>query len=73
MRSHLLARNCALVETGEELYDIVDDPSFFFVPRADADASAETPAAVLPPALLEQRQAELREATERRCGQLAPP
>lgn len=65
--SHLRARNCELLERGEELYDFVDDPALFFVPRADGDASMIAPAVRLAPDDLEARQAPLRETETLRC------
>jgi peptidoglycan/xylan/chitin deacetylase (PgdA/CDA1 family) len=53
--SDLMARNCALLDRGEELFDFVDDPTFFYAPRAGAPADAEAPPAQLPPEILEQR------------------
>ena len=69
--SHLMTQNCELLARGEELFDIVDDPSFFFVPRGDAAAEVEAPPAMLGPEVLEARQAELRSSTRRRCQSLA--
>jgi len=69
--SHLRTRNCELLERGEELYDFVDDPSLFFMPRADGDASQEAPAAQLTPEELEARQRPLRETEALRCRLLA--
>ncbi|MCA9583666.1 MAG: polysaccharide deacetylase family protein, partial [Myxococcales bacterium] len=63
---YLLDRNCALLEQGEELYDIVDDPALFFVPRADADPSSEAPPADPKAEVLEARQRKLRRATRDR-------
>jgi peptidoglycan/xylan/chitin deacetylase (PgdA/CDA1 family) len=64
-------RNCRLLREGRELYDIVDDPSLFFTPRAGAPAPAEAPPAMPDPDVLQRRQAHLRQQTARRCGQLA--
>jgi len=69
--SHLRARNCALLDQGEELFDFVDDPSLFFVPRADGDASMIAPPVVLAPDELAARQARLRETEALRCRLLA--
>jgi peptidoglycan/xylan/chitin deacetylase (PgdA/CDA1 family) len=68
--SYLRARNCALLPSGEELYDFVDDPSFFFMPRADAPADTLAPPAQLDPATLDARQARLRESEALRCSAL---
>ena len=68
---YLMARNCELLEHGEELYDVVDDLAFFYVPRADDSASAEAGPAQLEPAELAARQSVLRERTARRCRSLA--
>lgn len=64
-------RNCELLEQGEELYDIVEDPRLFFVPRADAPPHLDAPPALPDPAILEARQERLREETRRRCTALA--
>ncbi|MDQ3034020.1 MAG: polysaccharide deacetylase family protein [Myxococcota bacterium] len=68
---HLERRNCDLLERGEELYDVVDDPRPFFTARGEADSSEEAPPAMPEPAWLEARQARLRTQTEARCAQLA--
>jgi hypothetical protein len=64
-------RNCQLLEAGEELYDIVDDPTLFFVPRGDAEPGTLAPVARPDPTVIARRQAALRETTARRCGRLA--
>jgi peptidoglycan/xylan/chitin deacetylase (PgdA/CDA1 family) len=69
--SHLRAKNCELLDQGEELYEFVDDPALFFVPRADGDASMEAPALTLTPDELEARQSRLRETETLRCHLLA--
>lgn len=69
--SFLRAKNCELLDKNEELYDFVDDPTLFFMPRADGDASQEAPAAVLMPDDLEARQERLRETERLRCHLLA--
>ncbi|MEM9074618.1 MAG: hypothetical protein AAGE52_39350, partial [Myxococcota bacterium] len=65
--AELRQRNCDLLETGEELYDIVDDPALFFRERGD-DVSAETPLLHLPEDVLARRQARVREQTIQRCN-----
>lgn len=67
----LLARNCELLERGEELYDFVDDPKLFFQARAGADPSQESEPVRLPASVLEARQAPLRAETAQRCSALA--
>ncbi|MFT3922664.1 MAG: polysaccharide deacetylase family protein [Myxococcales bacterium] len=67
----LLDRNCALLESDQELYDFVDDPSIFFAPRDDQDVSAVAKPAMLDPTRHELRQAALREETRQRCSTLA--
>jgi peptidoglycan/xylan/chitin deacetylase (PgdA/CDA1 family) len=69
--SHLLARNCELLDRHEELFDFVDDLSAFYVPRGTAPADTEAPPAEPDPALLAQRQAKLRERTALRCKSMA--
>jgi peptidoglycan/xylan/chitin deacetylase (PgdA/CDA1 family) len=64
-------RNCKLLARGEELYDFVDDPRLFFQARGAARPGHEADPVVLPRALLEARQARLREETARRCEALA--
>ena len=63
-----MAQNCDLLARGEELYDIVDDPSFFFVPRGDAAPGTPAPAASVSDEVLAERQARLRVETAQRCG-----
>jgi peptidoglycan/xylan/chitin deacetylase (PgdA/CDA1 family) len=69
--SYLRDRNCELLEQGEELYDIVDDPAVFHVARADQDASVLAPPAAPEARVLEERQALIREATAQRCAAVA--
>ena len=68
IHAHLMAENCRLLETGEELFDILDDPGLFFVPRADADPSEQAPQASPYPDVLKKRQAKLRQQTVERCA-----
>jgi peptidoglycan/xylan/chitin deacetylase (PgdA/CDA1 family) len=64
----LRRRNCELLAEGEELYDIVDDPTLFFAPREEGSpASAVAPPLVLPDDVLEARQRRLREETAQLC------
>ncbi len=63
-------RNCELLESGEELYDIVDDPRMFHVPRTE-DASAEAPPASPSAERLAARQRVLRDQTSQRCERVA--
>ena len=67
----LRERNCELLDEGEELFDIVDDPRLFFVPRADAPPSMDAPPALPDPAILAARQQRLRKETHERCTALA--
>lgn len=67
----LLDRNCGLLESGQELYDFVDDPSIFFEARDSRGESTLAGPAKLTPARLEARQALLREETRQRCESLA--
>jgi peptidoglycan/xylan/chitin deacetylase (PgdA/CDA1 family) len=64
----ILARNCALLEQGEELYEFVDDPALFFQPREAAGPSTEARPLVLSDEELERRQAPLRAETAQRCA-----
>ncbi len=63
----LMDSNCRLVSRGQELFDIVDDPSFFFRARGNAAPGAEAPPAVPEPEVLASRQTRLRVETRRRC------
>ena len=70
----LQARNCELLARGEELFDIVDDPRYFF----QRQAGFETPEQEVRRhrgliRRLEERQARLRLETARRCQGLAAP
>lgn len=63
----LQRRNCQLLDEGEELYDIVDDPSLFFEPR-DGHSPHGTPSrAKVPDSTMEERQRVLRASTAERC------
>jgi len=63
----LMAQNCRFLERGEELFDVLDDPGPFFVPRLGAPPGAVAPGATLPPEWIAGRQARLREETAQRC------
>lgn len=65
--SELERRNCELLEAGEELYDVVDDPALFFQERAGSSPSTFAEAAMPDAAVLAERQARLREKTRARC------
>lgn len=66
----LRRRNCALLEAGEELFDIVDDPRVFFQPRSEGDdPGTEAEPARLSPRALWARQARVRAEAERDCAQ----
>jgi peptidoglycan-N-acetylglucosamine deacetylase len=62
-------RNCELLARGEELYDIVDDPSLFFEARGKGDAPGVAAApAQLTPQVLWARQARARSEARRYCA-----
>jgi peptidoglycan/xylan/chitin deacetylase (PgdA/CDA1 family) len=63
----IMDRNCRLLDSGQELYDIVDDLGPFYAPRAGAGPSQRAPAAAPDLAVMEARQARLREKTAARC------
>lgn len=69
--AELMRRNCELLDQGEELYDVVDDPSFFFAPRHDADPATVAPSALPDPVVLAERQTRLRAETAVRCRTVA--
>jgi peptidoglycan/xylan/chitin deacetylase (PgdA/CDA1 family) len=70
-------RNCALLSTDEELYDIVDDPALFFAARREAPASEVADPARPAPEVLAERQRTLRAREQLRCANetaiVAPP
>ena len=61
-------RNCALLERGEELYDIVDDPRLFMTNRTNEEYGVNAPPLTLEPEVLARRQARLRIQTAVRCA-----
>jgi len=69
--AELRSRNCQLLERGEELYDIVDDPRFFFEARGEDDGTALAQPAEPAAPVLAAPQARLRRETRRRCSQVA--
>jgi hypothetical protein len=66
--AELWKRNCKLLATDEELYDIVPNLDFFYQPRGDAEAGAMAEPARLPPELLAERQKRLRTEAAQRCN-----
>ncbi len=65
-------RNCELLAAGEELFDIVGDPSVFFAPRSERGTELAAAPKTEPPAeLLDARQELLRDEAQTRCGALA--
>jgi len=66
--AELWARNCKLLERGEELYDVVSDLQFFYQPRAGAPAGTPATPARIPAEVFEARQAKLRRETAQRCS-----
>lgn len=75
--AELERRNCAFLETEEELWDIVDDPRIFYTPRNGSSSTRYAQPLVLPAAELRARQARLRRVARRRCrpspvAQMAP-
>lgn len=65
----LWRRNCELLnDPEEELYDVVDDPSFFFIPREPGDIGAIAPLARIPEEIRDERQASLRIEATLRCA-----
>lgn len=66
---YLMAENCRLLDTpGEELFDVVSDPAFFFELRGSAGPSAEAREAQPAAALLAERQNLIKQATRARCS-----
>jgi len=68
MHAAIEERNCALLALGEELWEVVDDPRLFHVPRGDAEASEPTGVHSLSEGALEARQARIRARARARCG-----
>ena len=60
-------RNCELLARGEELYDVLDDPAYFYQRRGHAEPGQRAPSLTLPPSVHAERQARLRSSTEQRC------
>ncbi|MCC6875877.1 MAG: polysaccharide deacetylase family protein [Sandaracinaceae bacterium] len=69
--SWLRQRNCELLDEGEELYDVVDDPRYFFAPRGSASPSAAAPPGSMDASTLATRQSRLREEAALRCARVA--
>ncbi len=62
-------RNCELLRRGEELFDVVDDLSLFYVHRDEEPAGSEAPPAPVDEALFAERQAAAKEAAGQWCSQ----
>lgn len=69
----LRRRNCDLLVRGEELFDIVDDPSLFHLPRGTSRPDRSAPPARPEPRILASRQARLRVETSQRCSGFGVP
>lgn len=67
----IMRRNCELLAAGEELFDVVDDPTVFFAPRAEGTTELAEAPSEPPPDLLAARQEHLRDDAQTRCGALA--
>jgi peptidoglycan/xylan/chitin deacetylase (PgdA/CDA1 family) len=66
--AELWARNCKLLERGEELYDIASDLKLFFQPQDGAPVGTLALPVRLPVPVFEERQAKLRRETAQRCS-----
>ncbi|HEX4355299.1 MAG TPA: polysaccharide deacetylase family protein, partial [Polyangiales bacterium] len=66
----LLARNCRLLQRGEELYDVVSDLDFFYQARGDAAPGVLADPARPSEAVIAGRQAQLQIETRQRCSAL---
>ena len=64
MMAELTRRNCALLAAGEELWDVLDDPTIF---HEAGDGTRMQSTARVDPAFVEVRQARLRESHAQRC------
>lgn len=64
MMAELVRRNCELLAAGEELWDVLDDPSIF---HEAGDGTRVQSTAHVDPAFVEVRQARLRESHAQRC------
>lgn len=64
-------RNCDLMARGEELYDFVDDPAFFYEARREDDAPDTLAVSDIPADVLAARQVRARARAELRCEDTA--
>ena len=60
-------RNCELLDSGEELYDIIADPIAFFQERGEDPSELADPLE-MPPEMLEARQRRARDIARARCA-----
>ena len=68
--AYLDRTNCDLLARGEELYDFVDDPAFFFEARREGDANDAIAHAAVPEHVIATRQIRARARAEARCDDL---
>jgi peptidoglycan-N-acetylglucosamine deacetylase len=69
----IVDRNCRLLDSGEELYDVVDDLRFFYTKRGDSRPGVFAPTASPDPAILAARQSKIRHEMATRCVKRARP
>ncbi|MFN7697123.1 MAG: polysaccharide deacetylase family protein [Deltaproteobacteria bacterium] len=65
--AYLDRRNCDFLASGEELYDFVDDPAFFFEARQAGDAPDAVAEAAIPDDVVAARQIRARARATLRC------
>jgi hypothetical protein len=69
--AYLDRRNCDFLSSGEELYDFVDDPAFFFEARHDGDTAGAVADATIPDDVIAARQIRARARATLRCEDTA--
>ncbi|MBX7195589.1 MAG: polysaccharide deacetylase family protein [Sandaracinaceae bacterium] len=69
--AYLDRKNCELLEAGEELYDFVDDPAFFYEARREGDAADAIADATIPDEVIASRQIHARARAALRCEDTA--
>jgi peptidoglycan/xylan/chitin deacetylase (PgdA/CDA1 family) len=69
--AYLDRRNCDFLRAGDELYDFVDDPAFFFEARHEGDAADAVAEASIPADVIAARQIRARARATLRCEDTA--
>jgi peptidoglycan/xylan/chitin deacetylase (PgdA/CDA1 family) len=69
--AYLDRKNCDFLASGEELYDFVDDPAFFFEPRHEGDPADAVADVSIPDDVVAARQIRARARATLRCEDTA--